>query len=300
MKITALVVASAAVASVLAQTTTGQSTSTMDGWAAGSAYNMLYNASSEVTFNGRVTGVVATQAPAQGMTPVVTALVRSPNGGTSAVDLGPDWYISHLGRPVGVGDEVAVTGSKVYLNGRTFIIARKVVRGNRVLYLREASGFPMWIASRGHVDVTSNTPRTPGTVTTEPTDLITNRVVVSNPPPDNGTTTNQQTAVKTINGSVNKITTLTNPQTGQVDTVVLVNTPNGVVSVDLGPQWYMQQQNLALPNGTDVAVQAAPPVFQLPNSATPIYVANGLSYGNNVMVFRNSLGFPVWAPFGGR
>src|SRR2546421_21583 len=152
MRKIALLLASALVAVASAQTTT---TPPMGGWGAASTYNMLYSPDTEVTLNGRVIGAIETQAPTQGMTPVTTILVKSANGGTSTVDLGPSWYLNNLRTPVKVGDTVQVTGSKVELSGRSFIMARRVAKGSHTLYLRETNGFPLWVAARGPLAPTS-------------------------------------------------------------------------------------------------------------------------------------------------
>src|SRR4051812_10940306 len=101
MRTIALLPALALLAIASAQQST---TPQMGGWGAASSYNMLYKPETEVTIEGRVIGVAETQAPAQGMTPVTTILVKSPNGGTSTVDLGPSWYLNNLQTPVKIND----------------------------------------------------------------------------------------------------------------------------------------------------------------------------------------------------
>ncbi|MEJ2365960.1 MAG: DNA-binding protein, partial [Deltaproteobacteria bacterium] len=42
------------------------------------------------------------------------------------------------------GDEIEVKGSRVTFDGKPAIIAAEVKKGNEVLVLRDASGFPLW------------------------------------------------------------------------------------------------------------------------------------------------------------
>src|SRR5688572_15777119 len=62
------------------------------GWGAAAPFNMLYNQGSVVNFEGKVIGIERS-APMPGMEVSVAALVKSSNGGTSTVDLGPAWYV---------------------------------------------------------------------------------------------------------------------------------------------------------------------------------------------------------------
>jgi hypothetical protein len=42
------------------------------------------------------------------------------------------------------GDAITVTGSKVRIAGQDVIIAREIKKGDQVLTLRDAKGFPLW------------------------------------------------------------------------------------------------------------------------------------------------------------
>ena len=150
----------------------------------------------------------------------------------------------------------------------------------------------MWVAARGPLAPIS--PRQNTSILRHGGIDANVKAYVSLTPPQ---TNNATTPTQTISGNVQQMTTVTNPQTGVPETVLLVDTPRGVVSVDLGPQWYTQQQGFAFNPGGAVMAQTSP-YFQLPNSPTPIYIANGLTYGNQVFMFRNSLGYPVWSPYG--
>ncbi|HEY3783621.1 MAG TPA: hypothetical protein VGL56_21260 [Fimbriimonadaceae bacterium] len=284
-----------------AQTQTG--VQKMGGWSSSSSYNQLYNPKQETTFSGKIVGI-SDVTPSKTMSAAATILVKSKNGGTSAVDLGPAWFIDNQRTKLHVNDEVKVTGVKTSLNNRSFYIARKVIRGNHALYVREVSGFPIWVALRDHPDEVG-----PGAVAfnlgigaNEAVSTAGPVALAVPPPPPTVETTPKPTDtadVKTpINGTVSQVFTAQNPQTGQMEQYVMVSTPNGPVNVDLGPQWYMQQQPISFSAGNNISVQGVPynSTYVLPNNGHPIYLANGLNYGNQFMIFRNGqiTAFNAW------
>jgi hypothetical protein len=261
----------------------------MGGWGMNSVYNRLYDPNAVITFSGKVIGVVDSESPAQGMTPVSSLLVRNKNGGTATVDLGPSWFLTHQQTKLKLNDRVQVTGSKVFLNNRSFIVARKVVKGSRVLYLRELTGFPMWIAVRGSSTVAMNRPSTVTTTNPSRRDIVgpvVNQNARSAVNPDTG---------QSLNGTVQQVLTVPNGQTGEPSSVLVVNTPQGLMNIDLGPQWYIQQQNMPLLPGNVVFLNGVRPI-QIPGSPTPIYVTNDVGFNNQVMVLRTG-GYPVWNPW---
>jgi len=128
------------------------------GWGANSSYNRLYKQNSVVTFSGMVTGVLDSTRDDAPEAPGVTLLVKASNGGTASVDLGPKWFLENQNPQIKMKDKIIVTGSKVFVGGKSVILAQRVVKDNRVMYLRELNGFPMWVATRGHINVASNNP----------------------------------------------------------------------------------------------------------------------------------------------
>src|SRR5204862_161520 len=83
-------------------------------------------------FSGTVTGMQISP-PMNGMDAGVSILVKSSNGGTSLVHLGPFWFVNNLKPAIHVKDKVTVTGSKILVNNRTAILASTVAIGNKLL-----------------------------------------------------------------------------------------------------------------------------------------------------------------------
>ena len=64
------------------------------------------------------------------------------------VHLGPSWFLDREGVSVSKGDAVEVDGSVIDLNGETFLIARELRTGNKVVKLRDELGVPAWAGGR--------------------------------------------------------------------------------------------------------------------------------------------------------
>jgi hypothetical protein len=64
------------------------------------------------------------------------------------VHLGPTWFMQREGVELAKGDVIEVTGSVVDLEGATFLIARELKKGQKVLVLRNEQGIPAWSGAR--------------------------------------------------------------------------------------------------------------------------------------------------------
>ena len=127
-------------ASAFAQTAKGV------GWAAGSSYNRLYNPATVETVSGEVVRIDKI-APKRGMSYGVHVQLKTEQE-TIAVHLGPAWFIDRQKIKVELGDKIVVTGSRVTFKNAPAIIAAEIKKGDAILKLRDANGFPAW-AGRG-------------------------------------------------------------------------------------------------------------------------------------------------------
>ena len=66
--------------------------------------------------------------------------------GLIAVHLGPAWFVENQNVDIISGDYVSVTGSKLTYNGNQIIIAKEVMKDDKVLLLRDDKGYPLWAA----------------------------------------------------------------------------------------------------------------------------------------------------------
>ncbi|HEY3358480.1 MAG TPA: DNA-binding protein [Polyangia bacterium] len=117
------------------------------GWGPLGQHGKLYDPKSVVTTHGSVT-VVERFTPLPGMGPGIHMTVETKQGLVD-VHLGPAWYVEQQAPKLAVGDRVAVTGSRITLDGKPTIIAAAVSKGGATLRLRDVdSGVPVWSGGR--------------------------------------------------------------------------------------------------------------------------------------------------------
>jgi len=62
------------------------------------------------------------------------------------VHLGPAWYMENQDVQITSGDYLTVIGSRVTLNCNQVIIAKEVMKEDKILMLRDSNGYPLWAA----------------------------------------------------------------------------------------------------------------------------------------------------------
>jgi hypothetical protein len=70
------------------------------------------------------------------------------DGQVMDVHLGPTWFLQREGIEIAKGDSIEVTGSVIDSDGNSFLIAREMKKGQKVLKLRDEQGVPMWSGGR--------------------------------------------------------------------------------------------------------------------------------------------------------
>ena len=111
----------------------------------GPGRHRIYNPATETTVKGTVEEVktVAGRGAGTGL-----HLALKTESGILDIHLGPAAYLQKQNFQLAKGDQVEVTGSKVQFQGHDAIIAREVKKGDKVLTLRDANGFPAWSLAR--------------------------------------------------------------------------------------------------------------------------------------------------------
>lgn len=101
-----------------------------------------YNPATETTVTGTVesvTNVPSGHRGGGGLHLVVTAA-----SGPIEVHVGPSSFVASKNVTFAKGDILTVVGSKVMMSGEDVLIAREIRKGDQVLTLRDAKGFPLW------------------------------------------------------------------------------------------------------------------------------------------------------------
>jgi hypothetical protein len=101
-----------------------------------------YDPAKEITIQGTVEDVISAQRGA--MTGV--HLKVKTEAETFDVRLGPAWFLDRKKFKFAKGDEISVTGATLTTTAEAgqIVIAREVKKGDAVLTLRDAKGFPQW------------------------------------------------------------------------------------------------------------------------------------------------------------
>jgi hypothetical protein len=115
------------------------------GWGAHRNYNRMYNPQTVETISGEVVSLDSNgRMPMRGMFQGVHLTLKTRDGKTTFVHLGPRWYLENQNFEVKQGDTIEVTGSKIEFAGQPTIIAASVKTDQTVLNLRDANGIPAW------------------------------------------------------------------------------------------------------------------------------------------------------------
>jgi hypothetical protein len=100
----------------------------------------MYDPATETTIKGTVEEVKQATCGRMMGTHVVLKIGEK----TTEVMLGPSTFITGKGFSFAKGDALEVTGSRVTMNGISYIIAREVVKDGKPLTLRDKTGKPQW------------------------------------------------------------------------------------------------------------------------------------------------------------
>jgi outer membrane receptor for ferrienterochelin and colicins len=112
------------------------------GWRRDDEVGRLYDPARTTTLEGKVVGLeksVSVERQSHGV-----HLLLDTGEEVIPVHLGPLWFIENLETKLTEGDRVKVEGSRIELNGKSAVIAAKVVAGQRTIELRDSMGVPMW------------------------------------------------------------------------------------------------------------------------------------------------------------
>ena len=98
-------------------------------------------------------------------------------------------------------------------------------------------------------------------------------------------------AVETITGEVTKVDRVT-PAKGMSGGVhMLVKTDKETISVQLGPSWYLENQDVKIEAKDRVEVKGSKVTF----AGKPAIIAMEVKKGDEVLKLRDDNGFPVWS-----
>ena len=111
-------------------------------WGPGTPYAKMYDLRTIETIAGEVLAV-------ERITPMIVMsygvhIVLQTGTDTLSVHLGPGWFIENQDVKLAPRDKIEIQGSRITFEGNPAIIAAEVKKGDDVLMLRDAGGYPVW------------------------------------------------------------------------------------------------------------------------------------------------------------
>lgn len=97
--------------------------------------------------------------------------------------------------------------------------------------------------------------------------------------------------VETISGVVESVEKVT-PLKGMYSGIhLMVKTDKETISVDLGPEWYIERLDTKIEKGDKIEIKGS----RVTLSGKPAIIAAEVKKGDSTLVLRDSAGIPVWA-----
>jgi len=97
--------------------------------------------------------------------------------------------------------------------------------------------------------------------------------------------------VETISGTVESVDKVT-PVKGMYSGIhLMVKTDKETISVDLGPEWYIERLDTKIEKGDKVGVKGS----RVTIAGKPSIIAAEVKKGDSTLVLRDSAGIPAWA-----
>jgi hypothetical protein len=266
------------------------------GWGQEAQLNRMYEQENVRTISGRIVAILE-RRPLDGMDEGMSMTVRPDDGEAINIDLGPMWYLERQELNLRVGDRVEVTGAQVELNGEPMMLAANVVKDNRVMYLRDVRGTPIWAAwgPRAHIEVMAD-PRVQRQQDQQ-------QQQQQQTQQQQQQQTHQQTQMppadmaehQIFEGRLVGVEVLQQGQAGVPSSVLVIDSPTGLVRVDLGPQWFIQRQDMTFGIGDQVRIFSPPVQMQQGTGViAPPIIATGVLRGNEFMRLWWPTGQPMW------
>jgi len=113
------------------------------GWGPGTEYTKKFDPNTVSTVQGTVLSK-GFFTPEKGAGPGERLRVRTDDGKTVIVHLGPRSHLESENISFQKGDKITITGSKAEIYGRNVIIATQVKKGDQTIQLRDDQGKPVW------------------------------------------------------------------------------------------------------------------------------------------------------------
>ncbi len=99
--------------------------------------------------------------------------------------------------------------------------------------------------------------------------------------------------VETLSGTVESVESIVRVKGVSGGIHIQLKTDKEVIPVHLGPEWYIEKQNMKIEKGDKVNIKGS----RVKLNDKPTIIAAEIKKGNNVLILRDSEGIPQWAGF---
>ncbi|MHC4270306.1 MAG: hypothetical protein ACYSWS_07570 [Planctomycetota bacterium] len=199
---------------------------------------------------------------------------------TVTVHLGPGWYIERQDTKIEAKDKVEITGSKISYEGKPAFIAYEVKKGDDILVLRDANGFPAW---RGWRRLSDSQPPKRQEMKWEGSGGW-------GPKTNYGRMYNPKT-IETISGEITNGFKIIPYKGMSYGVHVVLKTDGTTLPVHLGPGWYIENQDIIIEQNDKVEVTGSRITFD----GKPAIIAAKVKKGDEVLILRDDNGIPAWS-----
>lgn len=223
--------------------------------------------------------------------------VRTEDGQTTLVHLGPRDYISQQNFFVVRGDQIRLTGSHVAATaaGRRVFLPTELVYGDLTLRLRSPTGTGLWEgqapgavlgytpAEERHATGTARPGREAERPMTEfaPTGLVAlGAFDVANP--------------RTIEGTVMEVGKSQVAGAQEVIWLRIKTSDAKWINVQVGPRDYVSRQNFFVVSGDQVRLTGWDAHIAGAPGTTPVFILADITHGDKALQLRNRSGEPLW------
>jgi uncharacterized protein YneR len=199
---------------------------------------------------------------------------------TVTVHLGPGWYIERQDTKIEAKDKVEITGSKISYEGKPAFIAYEVKKGDDILVLRDANGFPAWCGWRRLSD--SQPPKRQ--------EMKWEGSGGWGPKTNYGRMYNPKT-IETISGEITNGFKIIPYKGMSYGIHVVLKTDGTTLPIHLGPGWYIENQDIIIEQNDKVEVTGSRITFD----GKPAIIAAKVKKGDEVLILRDDNGIPAWS-----
>ncbi len=240
----------------------------------------MFNPATITTIDGTVLNVGKFKPTATGQD-MLWLRVRTTDGRTVLVNLGPRSYISTQDFYIVRGDQIHLTGSEVATTaaGRRVFLPTQVTYNSHVLRLRSETGTPLWEGQTTALGYTP--PEEPGMTSFAPAGLM-------------ALGDFDASKSRTIDGTVTQVGKSQSPGGPEVVWLRVRTTDGQIVNVQVGPRDYVSQQGFFVVNGDRIHLTGWDARATGAPGAMPVFVVSDISQDGHTLRLRNSSGEPLW------